>query len=98
MTVSVDITGLTAGDYTGMITIASDDADNSPQIVLVTLSLVSPHEYYVSTTGNDDTGTGTIDAPLATPNRALQEAHYGDSIILRDQNRYGQLRATQCSP
>jgi hypothetical protein len=39
VTVSIDIDGLDTGDYEATITITSDDADNSPQTVTVTLDV-----------------------------------------------------------
>jgi hypothetical protein len=41
-TVSVDISGLGAGDYTGEITITDSNASNSPQTVSVTLTISEP--------------------------------------------------------
>ena len=38
---------------------------------------------YVSTTGNDNTANGTINAPYRSINRALASARSGDTIILR---------------
>ena len=42
VTVSVDIDGLVADEYHGTITITSDDADNSPETVSVTLYVEEP--------------------------------------------------------
>jgi len=38
---------------------------------------------YVATNGNDQSGTGSINQPFRTINRALQVANPGDKIILR---------------
>ncbi|MCB9893007.1 MAG: right-handed parallel beta-helix repeat-containing protein [Planctomycetes bacterium] len=43
----------------------------------------SAADIYVSTTGNDTTGTGSIGAPYATPRHAVQVANAGDTVIMR---------------
>jgi predicted secreted protein len=40
--VSVDISGLSAGNYNAMITISSPDATSSPQTIIVTLTIAPP--------------------------------------------------------
>lgn len=40
--------------------------------------------YYVATTGNDNTGNGSITQPFATLTRAIEEANAGDVIELRN--------------
>jgi len=56
-TVQFDTTGLVAGSYTGLITVAADDASNSPQTIDVGL-LVLASNVYVAMSG-DDTNSGT---------------------------------------
>jgi hypothetical protein len=56
-------------------------------IVFLPLNLWADGDVYVSTTGNDTTGTGAIGAPLATIAHALEhitDANGGWNIILRD--------------
>jgi hypothetical protein len=42
VTVSVDITGMSAGDYSANITISAAGANNTPRVVLVSLHIVPP--------------------------------------------------------
>jgi hypothetical protein len=46
-------------------------------------SLLPAAEIYVATTGNDSTGNGTIGAPFASIQRALNAASPGDTVIVR---------------
>ena len=41
------------------------------------------NSYHVSTAGSDTTGDGSLGKPFATVARALQEAHAGDAVVLR---------------
>ena len=50
VTVSINITGLAEGDYTGMVRIDSAYADNSPQFVTVALKIGKPGRIDLSTT------------------------------------------------
>jgi len=48
------------------------------------ISVPTPaHSYYVSATGSDVTGDGSIGKPFATVARALQSAQPGDAVVLR---------------
>ncbi|MBL8258075.1 MAG: DUF1565 domain-containing protein, partial [Pseudoxanthomonas mexicana] len=40
-------------------------------------------EYYVSTAGNDTSGTGTLQNPYRTVKRAISAGRAGDTITLR---------------
>ncbi len=54
ITVSVDITGLTAGEYVDSVVIVSSEAVNSPVYVPVTLSVTSGQNYALSFDCSDD--------------------------------------------
>jgi hypothetical protein len=56
ISVSVNASGLSAGTYTGTVTVSSSNASNSPQTVAVTLNV------YVS--GGDSFPFGSFDTPL----------------------------------
>ena len=53
VTVSIDMTGLSEGDYTGNVRIDSAYADNSPQFVSVALKVGKPGRIDLSTTSMD---------------------------------------------
>lgn len=52
-------------------------------------------DIYVSTTGNDTTGTGAIGSPFATLSRAHQAASAGDTIIFRAGTYTGDVYITK---
>jgi hypothetical protein len=52
-------------------------------LVFALCGVMSAAEIFVSTTGNDTTGTGTIGAPFATLARGQQAAVAGDTITFR---------------
>ncbi|UCH93490.1 MAG: endo alpha-1,4 polygalactosaminidase [Candidatus Aminicenantes bacterium] len=56
VTVSVDISGLDSGTYTGTITVSDPNASNSPQTVQVTLNVYDE--------GEDDDPFGSFDTPV----------------------------------
>jgi hypothetical protein len=83
MTVSVDISGLSAGTYTATITVSDPNATNSPQTVSVTLNL-QPATYSANlhpNEGVDRWGSHPGDCRILTP---------GDLNLLEasDDNRY----------
>ena len=55
VTVSIDITGLNPGDYTGIITVSDPNASNSPQTVEITLNVYEQ--------GADNEPFGSFDTP-----------------------------------
>lgn len=70
MTISLDVTGLDVGNYTAQVTVSSSEADNSPQIVRVTLEIRPPRQnapritdvrFELSISGDSATGTFFID-------------------------------------
>lgn len=79
-----------AGTYTATLTVTAPGALNSPQTIAVTLvvtpidSFVASATYlrtlYVSTTGNDTTGDGSVGAPFRTLHAACLVAQPGDTI------------------
>src|SRR5690349_4249680 len=52
-------------------------------VLFTSISAVHAADYYVSTTGNDTTGTGSAAAPFRTPQRAVKVAPAGSRIIFR---------------
>lgn len=52
--VSVNISALTAGSYTGFVTISAPEAENSPQTIPVTLTLATPRNEYLNQTLYDN--------------------------------------------
>jgi len=74
-TVSVDISGLSEGNYSGKITITDPNASNSPQTVGVTLEISGPltdNEILISPEPSSG-GTGTIVTVPVTINGNIQE-------------------------
>jgi len=52
--------------------------------VLVSVSAVSAVNVYVNTTGDDDTGTGTISNPFKSISKGVNNATDGDTVIIAD--------------
>jgi len=58
--------------------------DGSVHIRSMTAAIPSGATYYIATTGNDSTGTGSSVSPWATPNHAYASMAAGDTLIIKN--------------
>ncbi|MFP4082086.1 MAG: cohesin domain-containing protein, partial [Candidatus Aminicenantes bacterium] len=79
-TVSVDISGLSAGSYSGTITITDDSASNSPQTVSVSLdisSLPSDNKISISCSPSSGGSDTVVSIPVAITGNTNEITYFG---------------------
>jgi hypothetical protein len=73
ITVSVDISGIDAGDYDATITISAEGATNTPQTVSVSLHIGTGSSYYSLTTTVSPANGGSVSLDIAQPAQGYLE-------------------------
>ncbi len=72
-----------SGDQTVAWTVAAGNLFDSGQVVVPAITPEDPQGLFVSPTGSDSTGDGSVAAPYRTPAAAIAAAVPGDTIYLR---------------
>jgi hypothetical protein len=81
VTVSLNTAGLTEGWHTATVSVTDAAASNSPHEI--TVKVLMQAAIWVSTTGDDITGTGTEAVPYRTISHALSVAGPGNVIVVK---------------
>lgn len=80
-----------------LIAVGDDSYGGSMGYNSIALNRVNAHHtlYYVSTSGNDNTGDGSLDAPWATITHAIDTVPDGSTVLVRPGTYSGHVRLRQ---